>query len=451
MRLVNIPSAKTAIDNMLREEPTNYYVDLCRIALRDTVEQRVQELQELAAKHPYSAPIRNQLARELQSATAHRTKGLEGTTADDIVAILEESQRLDPRITNPAYSELFDLLVDNIARCSDRNKKVDALVKFHMDQNAFAPETCSVLFRYCKWKKTTDVQGDSLFRLLERAYDSHFPREIEEHLEVIVDACVEFNQFYLLKRTLSLAQENRELRSSVEFCKLLMRVTYEVFRDINTAISMGNKFLEKKRSLDIDKVLFSYYLDAGRPQEARDCLRRMRGLVSVVKAMEFEAQIAEYSGQPQDAIDIIQAIPDKRDFEENYTARLAYLDLIKGDYAGASGRLRKFLEPRGYSMHCQVETINFEFARFQLGQKKTGSTKRLSRIAESPQTRVIEAVSKLLLGDLAAALEILEAEATKDFSRMADFLSWPVLKDIRTELTEINSKLLAAKRKLDDL
>jgi hypothetical protein len=157
----------------------------------------------------------------------------------------------------------------------------------------------------------------------------------------------------------------------------------------------------------------------------------------------------EYEGRYQDAIDTIEAIPDRRDFKEKYTQELSFLELKMGAPANAHKRCKEFLEERSFSVHFEAEIINYEYSK-KLGGKNIAKD-RVADVAEATQSEVVKGVCKSLLGQDTDALEIFRLEAQKRFSRTNDYLRWPAISRHQKELRTIRDELLKAKRSLTDL
>lgn len=448
-RLFQLSEAVASVNQMLELEPGNYLVKLSKCSLLEDRKSRLDYLRVLQREHPYSPAIVNRLAFEMHQAIENRDKSAGQILPDDVLRVYETSITLDPSIANPAHSDRFDILTDKTLECANRKERIEESVTAFLKQNAHSAATASILVRYCKWAQKAEYDGRSLFDILSEGFMHHFPKAYEGHLEAIVDACVEFEQFGALRDALEKANGIDELKESEDYAVLLMRVYYDVFRNLGGAIKVGEKFLETKHSPVVESSLLKKFVAAGDTEKARKCLKRLDGAIGIVRHRELEADILEAAGRYQDAIDTINGIPDRREFEEKYTVPVGYNELMMGHYSKAAEWFKGFLEKRSFGSQFQVEIINYEFARLRSG--KGLNKERLSRIADSNARPNAQAVAKLLLGDKKAALEILKKEACKEFSNIDTYLRWPVLNEVKAELQQLRKELLASQRRLEDL
>ena len=163
----------------------------------------------------------------------------------------------------------------------------------------------------------------------------------------------------------------------------------------------------------------------------------------------MEASILEYEERYQDAIDVIESIPDKRDSKEKYISDLAYLELKMGVPDRAVKRCREFLEERSFSITFEAEIVNYEYGKKMIGKRI--DKKRVAEVAEHAEKEMVKGVCYSLLGRDDDALRLFRREAGKRFSRIHDCLQWPAISRHKTELSAIRDELLKGKRSLTDL
>src|SRR5205823_29464 len=102
-RLNRFQEAKDAIGQMLDLEPANFYMSLNQCSLMEKRTDRLTYLEQLKARHPYSAPVLNQYAEELSEALDKRDKLGGGLRPDDVGATLKRSLGIDPSLSNDAW------------------------------------------------------------------------------------------------------------------------------------------------------------------------------------------------------------------------------------------------------------------------------------------------------------------------------------------------------------
>jgi len=167
-----------------------------------------------------------------------------------------------------------------------------------------------MLFRYCRKFETPDYKGKPLVDFLGQAYTNHFPRDYAAQLDVFVDACIEFDAHRLLRPILEEARENEYLKDNPKFATLMMEVFYDVFRDLPGAISHGNEFSRTNKKTSVEVKLLKFYLAKKAPQKARELHKKLKGTIDLGTWLRLDADILECECRYQDAIDVIESMPD---------------------------------------------------------------------------------------------------------------------------------------------
>ena len=194
--------------------------------------------------------------------------------------------------------------------------------------------------------------------------------------------------------------------------------------------------------------LIDLYLESGQIEKARDLHLNLKGAIDHGQWLRLQAEILEYKGDYQDAIDVIESIPDRRDFKERHTSTLSYLELKMGAPAKALKRCKEFLEQRSFSLHFETEIINYEYAKKL--DKNTIDKKRVAAVGEKTESEMVKAVCSSLLGNDKETLAIFNREGEKRFSVVDDCLRWPVFSRHLKEMKGIRDDLLKAKRAFND-
>ncbi len=448
VRLNRFHEAKDAVKQMLALEPANLYMSLNECSLMENRTERIAYLEQLKTRQPFSAPVLNQYAEELSEALKKRDKVRSGLRPDDVVAALKRSLDVDPSLENDAWSQLFRFYSDQASTTKHR-ELLGEIIDKHLSQDAFDSKTSAMLLRYCRKFKTFNYKGKSLFEYLNDAYKNHFPRDRAAHLDVFVDACIEFDMHRLLRPLLEEARDNEELKDDAQFAKIMMDVYYDVFRDLPGAISHGREFLNTNKKVSVEKKLLNFYLNDNAIQRARELHTKLKGALDYGDWLGLEASILEYEGRYQDAIDVIESIPDKRDSKEKYISQLAYLELKMGVPDRAVKRCKEFLDERSFSITFEAEIVNYEYGKKMIGKRI--DKKRVDEVAQHAEREIVKGVCYSLLGKDDDALELFRREADKRFSRIDDCLQWPAISRHKTELSAIRDELLKAKRSLTDL
>jgi len=447
-RLNRFHEAKDAIKQMLDIEPENFYVALGESSLLENRPERVAYLAQLKERHPFSVPVLNDFAEELNEALENRDKIQNGLRPEDVVNALKRSLEIDPSLTNDAWLKLFDISARQGATAKGR-EILEEIVDKHLARDAYSSNTSAVLFRFCRKYKTTDYRGRQIFDYLREGYAHHFPRNYASHLGVFVDACIEFNGHHLLRPILEDAKAKPELKDDQQFASIMMNVHYDVFRDLSGAISIGREYLKANRKTGIETQLVDLYLANNNIPKAREFHAKLKGAIAQGRWLRLEAKIMEFEGRYQDAIDTIQSLPDRRDFEEQQISHLSYLELKMGSPDRAVKRCRDFLDARSFSTHFEAEIINYEYGKKMIG--KSVDKRRIDEIAKNTQGETVKGVCYSLLGQDKEALALFRQESEKRFSVIDECLRWPAISRHEKDLREIRENLLKAKRSLTDL
>ena len=229
----------------------------------------------------------------------------------------------------------------------------------------------------------------------------------------------------------------------------MMNVHYDVFRDLSGAIAHGREFLRTHKKPSVEVQLIDLYLENDAPQKAREFHVNLKGAIDLGQWLRLEAKILEYEGKYQDAIDVIENMPDKRDFKERFISTLSFLELKMKQPDKAIKRCRDFLDERSFALCFEAEIINYEY-----GKKLEGrgiDKKRVAGVAERSESEMVKGVCKSLLGEDDEALAIFRRESEKRFSRIDHCLRWPAVSRHEKELRTIREDLLKAKRSLANL
>ena len=447
-RLNKFSEAKQAAKQMLSLEPANFYMSLNECSLIEKRADRLTYLDKLESRHPFSAPVLNAYASELRDALENRDKLEAGVKLEDVVSRLKRSLDIDPTLGNDAWSQLFDCQSHQGSSSTVRDA-LGEIVEKHLAQDAYDSRTSAILLRYCRKFKTTDYKGKPLFDYLKDAYTNHFPRDYAAHLEVFVDACIEFDAHRYLRPILEEARQNEYLKDDPQFAATMMEVYYDVFRDLAGGICQGQEFLKRSKNTSVEIKVLNYFLRKNAPQKAREILQKLKGAIDAGRWLRLEASILEYEGRYQDAIDAIESQPDRRDFDERFTTELTFLELKMGAPAKAVKRARAFLEKRSFSASLSGEIINYEYGKKMDGGKINKA--RVSSVAQATDDEMVKGVCHSLLGEDKEAIKLFHAEADKRFSKIDDCLRWPAISHHQNELQAIRDELLKSKRGLNDL
>lgn len=447
-RLNMFREAAEATKELLRLEPNNFYISLNECALLEDPETRLNHLRHLMDSHPYSTAVLNEYAEELGTLTARGFKLIPEHRKESPIKLLQRSLVINPSIGNSAWSMLFSEYAREGESAATKDN-LASIVDKHLEQDAYDPKTTNILFRYCQKYRTDRYKGKQIFDYLQEAYRKDFPRNDTAHLRVFVNACTEFDGHRYLRPLIEFLLEDGYVREEPQFAQILIDIHHDIFRDLLGAITYGESFLKSRKDTKVEITSLRKCLLNRAIGKARDYHRKLRGAVDTTSFMLLESDILEAEGRYQDAIDLIESVPDRRDHRERHTVTLSFLELKLGAYAKAKKRCRDLLEERHFSLSCEGELINFEVAKKLDGGDV--NKERIAKLLEVTDSQMVKGVCHCLLGSTDRAVEIFREEAEKRFSKIDECLRWPALTAVIPDLQRIREELSKRKRSLTDL
>lgn len=447
-QLYKLTEAKAAAKEMLNLEPANFYVSLGECSLLENRGDRVAYLQRLMNDNPFSAPVLYRYAQELRRAIEIGDKSVIGKKTDDVINVLKRSIEVDPALDNPAWYSLASIYGKG-PNNAKKDELLSEIVDKHLLQNAFSSDTTSILVHYCRKLKKTEFRGKQIFTYLQEAYERHFPRNYPAHLSVFADACAEFGGVPVLIKLLEEAREKEDVKDDPQFIAVMMNVYYDVMRDLPGAIACGREFLRKNDRVSLERRLLNLYLAKGSYDKARELHDKLQGAIDNSQWLGIDAKIMEYEEKYQNAIDTIEILPDRRDFDEQNTPYLSFLELKMGAYARAVKRCKAFLEKRAFNLKFEAVIVNYEYAK-KMDRNKI-DRERVAKLADATEDEMVRGVCYSLLGQDEKALSIFTTEAGKKFSLIDDCLRWPVVSRLEKELRTIREDLVKSKRSITTL
>jgi len=438
--------AVEAADKMLELESDNLYVILDKVDVLPDSTQRLSLLNDTLKLNDHYPDLINRLVSEKLQILSYGDSNQEPANREEIQDLINKSILMFPSILNPAWGMYYDYIDEEIY---DKDKKEECfreVIEEHLKQDPYSFRTTKLALRYCKQNKTKDVFGNDIFDLLGNAFKKHFPKKYSSHFEVYSDACVEFEEYGLLRELIDHCDSIKSLVNNEKYVSSKINLQLDVYRNIDECISIGEAFLKSEKSTKVEKCLLNLYLKKGRVTEANALLKKLKNSIDYNKYFNLEADILEVEERYQDAIDALKRVPDKEYFQEIYTTTISYLYLKMGQHDKSKQVCIDLLDKHTFSNKFQVEIINYEFSKMKLGKKP--SKDRLDKIIKDPKSNQIEAVALILQGDIKKGTKILEEEISKRFSRFYDFLRWPVLESVHKEILEFGNALLSSKRVL---
>lgn len=399
-------------------------------------------MRDAIAFAPYSEEIYTRYAAEMESAF-HGLDTSERPDSNKIAEAYKKSIELSPRIDNPAWRGLFDFLSNSFVHVENKENLRNWVVDEHLKQDAFDHRTLSILIDWCKEKKTNQYKSKLLVEYVLDAFKRHYPRKYSQHLRIIKNLCVEFNDYAALKEAIITCERAPGIGRDVSYVGVKMDLLVTVFRDVDAAIQLGEDFTQRRPAGGIETRLFYLYLSEDLIEKAELQISRLAGAVDLDDFLELKVKLLEHQGKYQDAIDILESVASRKGKDKDYAVSVSFIKLIMRDYKGAFDAAKEFLMSHDFNLRYQEIIINYEYARLKLG--KSVSKPRLVSL-ETSSSENVKAVAMFLLGKKNEALALLREKSESDYSELTTYLKWPVLEDLRSELREWQAELLKRRR-----
>ncbi|MGJ8698170.1 MAG: SIR2 family protein [Verrucomicrobiaceae bacterium] len=443
--------ATDAIDKLMELTPQNYFIELRRVGLLDDRKERLKSLKKLVGKYPHSMAVKNAHVQELKGASFAGYGGDGTISKKQVIEELENLFAINPSIRNPVLLEIFNMLIKNKKYAKSGEKRLKEIVNLFLLQDPIGPQTMSVLSTYCEDLGVDKHDNKSLFVYLLNSFQDHFPRQESSYLPIIVDACCDWKKFALLRDVLIQCASNDELQRDEDYITTLMDVYYDVYRNLDEAIIIGEKFLESNKGKRVELKLFDLHLADKNFEKSGTLLKGLEGAISLNKQIEMSAEILGEQGNYQDAIDLINSVPDRRDFEERYLALISYYNLQMEKWDLVYHLCSKFLQKRSSSSDFTPIRINHELARKNRPKSAKVKKVNLTHLLTEKQGKMTKAVIYNLLDDTEKTKSSIREAVESKFSAGPLLLKWPAMKNMREYIEEVIAEFGGSKRSLDSL
>lgn len=441
-RLYQYDQAKNAISLLREIEPENSYLPVALCDVTDSQTDKLRIMRDAIEFAPFSESIHTRYAMELEAAY-HGLNVSERPDSNTVAAAYKKSIDLSPHIRNLAWRKLFDFLSNAFVQVDNKDDLRKWIVDEHLTQNAFDHRSLSLLIDWCKDKKVDQYDSKPVVAYVLDAFKKHYPRRYSEHLRIIKDLCVEFNQYAALKEAIDTCERAPGIHRDVSYVGIKMDLLVEVFRDPEEAIRLGEDFTERRPATAIETRLFYLYLGEDLAGKASTQLDRLAGALDLDDLLELKIKLLEHQGKYQDAVDILDSIALRKGKDRSYAMSVSFTRLLMKDYKGAFDAAKEFLDAHGFNLRYQEIVINYEFARLKLG--KSISKARLASL-ETSNSENVKAVAMLLLDKKKEALALLKHKSESDYSKLISYLKWPVLEGLALELCNWKTELLKKRR-----
>lgn len=368
---------------------------------------------------------------------------------EDIEAALRKSISVFPSISNPSYVELYDFLSESPQRARIVSKKLEEIIECHLVQNAYSYYTGFILSRHCRRSNQDFFKEFSLIDYLETAYARHFPKSTISHVRLLSNVYTEYGQVVKLRDLIRQCEDDVDCRRDERFIQIKMNAKYDVFRDLDGAIATGSKFIDGRKSTEVEKALIRLLIDNKDCAKAKKILTDLAGAVSQKEFYLLEADILEREGAFQDAFDKLSSLPSDIDSEGAIAARKSFCCLSMGRWPQAENICKKFLTLSGFNTKYAHVYLNYEFSRVKQGHKIKEA--KIRDIETSTFNKDVKAVALLLLGEKQKSLDVLVRESDTKFSNLTQYLRWPILEQLRPDLAKLHADLASNRRRYGDL
>jgi len=447
--------AKRAINAWKALDPENVFLCLPLADVTEDLDERLKILSDGKDKAPFDEDIALRYAEELES-NFHRIETNSPPSAGLVVEAYKDSIHLNPSISNSSWRALFDFLQIPASSVSEQKLDLEWIIDEHIKQDSYDCLTVKLLL---DWGERTSVNKYGYLDIGEfilKAYNNHYPKNYDAYLSVLKDALLKQGQYTVLKDLILECERNVQISKSSNYIHIKMELLYSVYRDIDNAIYIGEKFIRTDYSRLIEKKLFELYLANGDEAKAKKVLGRLKGAVNIEELNKLESRLCESGDDYQTAVDLLESIAKRKGKDENYFSTVSFLLLKMGEFEKARKLCSEFLKPHNFSSRYDVVIINYEYSKIKLG--KNPSKARLAEIIKGSARDEVKSVAKLLMGNtrelpsnIKEAKEELIKEMEFDYSNIDSYSKWPVLDGVDIDFKLLREKLLSSRRKFPKL
>lgn len=434
-----------AVREMIKLEPKNTFVYLAQCDVIDDIKEKISILDEAVKRSPYEESIHNYRANELLKYSEICEDLTLRPEPKDIVDAFQRAIEVNPSIENQAYADLFDYAGKSIGTVEDRLDIMEGIVRKHIVQDAYSLTTMMILKDYFEYVKVDTYEGKNLSTWISDSYANHFPRNESGYLSLLYPLVIKLDNYPLLKQMIENCEKEKLNADNSRYVRVKMQLMYNVYRDIDGAIDLAEKFLKKRKSLMVERELFDLYLDKKSFDKAESVLLAIKHAITWENWMKQKARLYEAQGNYQDAIDIYNDIGRRKGITESLVTAISLNKLHMEDYDGALKDTKSFLDKKTFNPKYAEVIINYEFARMKKNSNKK-ATHRVKDILKDTVSKDVMASCNLLLGNAEEALTLLVAEMENDFSRYQTYMKWVVTEPLKDQLTSKSDDLFNNRR-----
>ena len=450
LRMEQKTEAAKCADQLLELDCDNHIAAIKKAACLPSIRDRIESLEEFSERATAHFNINNEIAElcieaSQKEASTVDSKGREYKTIAK--EHIEKSLVLNPRYNNYAYRMLLTLAEPPHANEIEKAEIQERVFNARYSQSPTSRITLATLHDICKSLRTNAYKNISVEEQAKKSFDRHYPKNRGSYFKVVSDICCEHENHKLLRYFYEMCEKDLSLKSDPEYISEKVSLQYDVYRDVESAISSAEDYCANHPHSGIEKQLFTLYLVENEHEKAQQLLERMSAYLIKEELVMRKARLFEAQSRYSDAIDALCTLENEEFFLEEYSSIISYYHLKNGDYENAKKSAQTLLEKHNFSSKFQTEIINYEFAKQKLGNKI--SKARIDQIISTPASIELEGVAKLLQNDKAGAIDIFKNEGRKRLSNLDGYLDWPALETIRYELLEYRSSLIKQRRTPD--
>jgi len=449
-KLYRDQSAIQAVDGMLLLDAQNVYFLLAKLNVLDSSDARLEVINQAQDIAPCDAMVSSAKAIELNYRYSLHGEISGRPKYETVIQAYEEAIKRDPCLSNGSWRGYFDFVCREQYDKDLRNRLLGEIIDSLLQQDGCDWRGLELVFEYGKLNEDYFFKGKHILEYMENGFKFHFPKEHAEHFRVFADVCVELQDFGCLRKLIDSCEAIGDLSDNKIYINTQMNLVYDVCRDIEGAIRLGEGFLKKRKSRQIERKLFQLFLLKGDIKKAESLLNGLRGAISETEYMYGRSDLLQKASCFQDAIDILSSVPKRDQQGEEFVVRNAFLYLLMERYEDCAGVCQRFLEKFAFNRRFQAAIVNYEFSRSKW-KKKGCNSSRLSELLLNPESSGTRGVVLLLMGDEEKAFSILSESAKRKFSLIDVYLTWPALEALRPRLIDLRESLISTRRRLPEL
>jgi tetratricopeptide (TPR) repeat protein/NAD-dependent SIR2 family protein deacetylase len=427
-------------DHLIDLEPKNARHYRYKALVVDDFDNKIQILDDAIEIDPYSALSYLRKAKILFKKSDVIIGNEKESAIDQAAHCVEKSIECDPSIDNEAWGSKFTY----VKKSGSKNKDDELLkiINSLRKQSAYSPNVSRLILDYCEFKKTRVYEGTDILTVLSNSRENYFPEDDLDHYLLLVEACKTFNEKEFFESIILKLDEIPEIRKRARYIKLKADLTANLLGNIPEAIRILRQHPNFEKNDDIILDYLDYLIADEQLENASASIARYSSQLNPEKIIDRKIELLDLLDKPGEAISLVSSKKQTKYSKYERAMELSYLFLREGNFKKSREIARTFLDEVHYNINFDILILNYEFASSKAVGHKIDKTK-ISQILNNSPSELVEAVSRLLLGESATSLEIFKKYLSKNFMMATKILKYPIVQSIKEDIQRMKVSLLA--------